>query len=177
MLGSLDHVTRQLTVHTSPTKRSSDFVAHLEQLDRLYGPRLTRSTHQAGGTRRGQRPNPHKQTLDGGACRPRTLAHRRVVAEVCAGTQRRGGLARSQGTSSGASDLCRLRRARPCDSPGRARAEQSARHPSVGRTTNLCLVPADDLAPEHEFSHVTAANHSRRGYGRCQSAGDGTAAR
>jgi transposase len=38
MLGSLDHVTRQLVVHTSPTKRSSDFVAHLEQLDRLYGP-------------------------------------------------------------------------------------------------------------------------------------------
>ena len=38
MLGSLDHVTRQLIVHTSPTKRSSDFVAHLEQLDRLFGP-------------------------------------------------------------------------------------------------------------------------------------------
>ena len=39
MLGSLDHITRQLIVHTSPTKRSSDFVAHLEQLDRLYGPK------------------------------------------------------------------------------------------------------------------------------------------
>jgi transposase len=39
MLGSLDHVTRQFIVHTSPTKRSSDFIAHLEQLDRLYGPR------------------------------------------------------------------------------------------------------------------------------------------
>jgi transposase len=39
MLGSLDHVTHQLIVHTSPTKRSSDFLAHLEQLDRLYGPR------------------------------------------------------------------------------------------------------------------------------------------
>jgi len=38
ILGSLDHVTRQLIVHTSPTKRSTDFVAHLEQLDRLYGP-------------------------------------------------------------------------------------------------------------------------------------------
>jgi transposase len=38
MLGSCDHVTRQLIVHTSPTKRSTDFVAHLEQLDRLYGP-------------------------------------------------------------------------------------------------------------------------------------------
>jgi hypothetical protein len=39
MLGSFDHVTRQLIVPTSPTKRSSDFVTHLEQLDRFYGPR------------------------------------------------------------------------------------------------------------------------------------------
>lgn len=39
LLGSLDHVTRELILHTSPTKRSSDFVAHLEQLDRLYGPK------------------------------------------------------------------------------------------------------------------------------------------
>jgi hypothetical protein len=38
MLGSLNHVTRELTLHTSRTKRSSDFVAHLEQLDALYGP-------------------------------------------------------------------------------------------------------------------------------------------
>jgi hypothetical protein len=38
MLGSFDHVTRQLIVHTSRSKRSSDFVAHLEQLDRFYGP-------------------------------------------------------------------------------------------------------------------------------------------
>jgi hypothetical protein len=39
MLGSLDHVTRRLIVHTSPTKRSSDFVAHPEQLERLHGPK------------------------------------------------------------------------------------------------------------------------------------------
>jgi hypothetical protein len=39
MLGSLDHVTRHLIVHTSPTKRSSDFVAHLQQLDEAYGPK------------------------------------------------------------------------------------------------------------------------------------------
>ena len=44
MLGSLDHVTRQLIVHTSPTKRSSDFIAHLEQLDRLFGPQPGRQT-------------------------------------------------------------------------------------------------------------------------------------
>ena len=44
MIGSLDHVTRQLIVHTSPTKRSSDFIAHLEQLDHLYGPQPGRAT-------------------------------------------------------------------------------------------------------------------------------------
>ena len=38
MLGSLNYVTHELIVHTRPTKRSSDFVAHLEQLDALYGP-------------------------------------------------------------------------------------------------------------------------------------------
>ena len=43
MIGSLDHATRQLIVHTSPTKRSSDFVAHLEQLDLLYGPKPGRA--------------------------------------------------------------------------------------------------------------------------------------
>ena len=42
MLGSLDHVTRQLIVHTSPSKRSTDFVAHLEQLDEFYGPKPSR---------------------------------------------------------------------------------------------------------------------------------------
>jgi hypothetical protein len=44
MMGSLDHVSRRLIVHTSQTKRSSDFITHLEQLDRLYGPSPGRST-------------------------------------------------------------------------------------------------------------------------------------
>jgi hypothetical protein len=39
ILGSLDHVTRRLIVHTSKTKKSRDFLAHIEQLDRLYGPK------------------------------------------------------------------------------------------------------------------------------------------
>ena len=39
MLGVLDHATRKLIVHTSPTKRSTDFVALLEQIDRVYGPK------------------------------------------------------------------------------------------------------------------------------------------
>ena len=36
-------MTRELIVHTSPTKRSADFVALLEQLDRLYGPQPGRA--------------------------------------------------------------------------------------------------------------------------------------
>jgi transposase len=39
ILGSLDHAAKRLIVHTSSTKRSSDFIAHLEQLDALYGPK------------------------------------------------------------------------------------------------------------------------------------------
>lgn len=43
MLGSLNHATRELIVQTSPTKRSSDFVAHLQQLDEAYGPKPGRA--------------------------------------------------------------------------------------------------------------------------------------
>lgn len=39
MLGARDAATGKLVVHTSPTKRSSDFIALLERLDRHYGPR------------------------------------------------------------------------------------------------------------------------------------------
>jgi hypothetical protein len=38
MLGVLDWVPRNLVVHTSRTKRSTDFIALLEDLDRRYGP-------------------------------------------------------------------------------------------------------------------------------------------
>ena len=38
-MGSLDFCARKLVVHTSRSKKSADFIAHLEQLDRLYGPR------------------------------------------------------------------------------------------------------------------------------------------
>jgi hypothetical protein len=52
MLGSLNHVTRELTVHTSPTKRSSDFLAHLKQIDALYGPMPGRARkHQSRWSR------------------------------------------------------------------------------------------------------------------------------
>jgi transposase len=38
LLGALDHAERELIVLTSGTKRSGDFVALLERLDRDYGP-------------------------------------------------------------------------------------------------------------------------------------------
>ncbi len=38
ILGAQDAVTRELIVHTSRTKRSSDFVALLEAIERRYGP-------------------------------------------------------------------------------------------------------------------------------------------
>jgi len=39
MMGALDWVGRKLTVITSRTKRSTDFIALLEELDRIYGPK------------------------------------------------------------------------------------------------------------------------------------------
>lgn len=39
MMGSLDFAQRRLVVHTSRSKRSADFIAHLEQLDLIYGPK------------------------------------------------------------------------------------------------------------------------------------------
>jgi transposase len=42
MLGLLDWARRDLIVRTSRTKRSSDFIALLEEVDRRYGPKLGR---------------------------------------------------------------------------------------------------------------------------------------
>jgi hypothetical protein len=39
LMGVLDHATHRLIVHTSKTKRSADFIALLETLDGIYGPR------------------------------------------------------------------------------------------------------------------------------------------
>jgi transposase len=39
MMGSLDYARRNLIITTSRTKRSVDFIAHLQALDRLYGPK------------------------------------------------------------------------------------------------------------------------------------------
>ena len=39
MIGALDFVSRDLIVETSRSKRSSDVIALLERLDRMYGPK------------------------------------------------------------------------------------------------------------------------------------------
>jgi DDE superfamily endonuclease len=39
MMGALEHTARTLIVQTSRTKRSADFIALLEKLDSLYGPK------------------------------------------------------------------------------------------------------------------------------------------
>ena len=41
MLGVLDWARRDLIVHTRRSKRSSDFIALLEEIDRRYGPKLS----------------------------------------------------------------------------------------------------------------------------------------
>jgi len=43
MMGAQDAATRELIVHTSRTKRSADFVALLEEIDRRFGPRPGRA--------------------------------------------------------------------------------------------------------------------------------------
>jgi len=40
LLGVLDWARRELVVHPSRTKRSADFIALLEEVDRRYGPKL-----------------------------------------------------------------------------------------------------------------------------------------
>src|SRR5258708_2767537 len=64
MMGALDWIGRKLTVTTSRTKRSIDFIALLEVLDRLYGPRpglgprpLSSSSITARSMSAGQTPN------------------------------------------------------------------------------------------------------------------------
>ena len=43
LIGALDHGTGTLIVHRSPTKRSTDFIALLERLDQIYGPKPGRA--------------------------------------------------------------------------------------------------------------------------------------
>jgi DDE superfamily endonuclease len=106
MLGVLDWARRKLIVRTSRTKRSSDFIALLEEIERRYGPK------------RGVVLKPLVLVLDNGpihtskasraALAARPLAHRRVAAEICSRAERyRGSLARPEAASPRSSDVQR----------------------------------------------------------------------
>ncbi len=139
ILGSLDHVTRRLIVHHQQDQEKQRLPRPSRTTRQAIWPK-TRPAGQAGRPRRRQWSDPYQQDLAGGACRPKTLAHRRVVAQVRARTERhRTGLARPQGPSSGPSDLCRPRRPRPRNPQSRQQAQCRTNAASVGRTENLCL--------------------------------------
>ena len=107
MLGVLDWARRELIVRTSRTKRSSDFIALLEEVDRRYGPKLGVAITAARARPR-QRPDPHQQGVTGSPCRARPLAQGRVAAEIRAGAERhRGSLARPEAASPRSPDLHR----------------------------------------------------------------------
>jgi len=95
MLGSLDHVTRELIVHTSPTKRSGDFVAHLEQLDHLYGPMPGRPTKPVVLVEDNGR-----STSANSRSQPSPLAHTGSRSSGCPSTRPNSTTSRSSGTTS-----------------------------------------------------------------------------
>jgi hypothetical protein len=81
LIGSLNHLTRALVVHTSPTKRSSDVITHLQLLDERYGPKPVVLVEDNG-------PIHHSQASQAALGGPLALARSRVVAEICPGTER-----------------------------------------------------------------------------------------
>ena len=98
--------------------------------------------------------DPHQQALAGRSWLPaRTLAHRRVAAQVCAGIERhRTRLARSQGASSGASQTSSLNLTRSTrefhqafvaalNAERTASSVGQATHPSLGRAGPLAMTP------------------------------------
>jgi hypothetical protein len=113
MLGSLDHVTRQLIVHTSPTKRSRDFIAHLEQLDRLYGPQPGRQAKPVVLVEDNGPIHTSKRSLAALAARAHWITVEWLPKYAPETQRHRAGLARPQGPSPRPSDLHRRRRARP----------------------------------------------------------------
>ncbi len=51
MMGSLNQLTRELMLRASPIKRSSDFIAHLQQIDERYGPKPGRPSTPVASSR------------------------------------------------------------------------------------------------------------------------------
>ena len=125
MIGSLDHLTRQLMVHTSPTKRASDFIAHTEQLHHLYGPQPGRAMTSVVLVEDNGPIHVSKLALAAIEARKHWLAVE-WLPKYAPGTQRhRGGLARSQDLLSRAPDLPRHTGSRSCHPRSRRRLTRS----------------------------------------------------
>jgi transposase InsO family protein len=98
LIGAFDWAQRELIVHTSPHKRSADFIAFLEQIDRRYGPKPGVDAKPVwlvldnGPIHTSKATRPFDRLRSAG--RPRVLAHGRVAAELCPRAQcHRAGLA------------------------------------------------------------------------------------
>ena len=106
MLGVLDGARRKLIVRTSRTKRSSDCIALLEEVDRRYGPKLGVVLKPIVLVLTTARSTPEGLTCGPRRARPR--AQGRVATEIRAGAERhRGSLARPEATSPRPSDVQR----------------------------------------------------------------------
>jgi hypothetical protein len=106
VIGALDFAAHKLTVSTSATKRSSDFIDFLGRLDAIYGPCSGRDDKPVIFVL-DKRTHSYQQ---GFARRPRrtALAHRRMAAEIRPRAERhRALLARSEEQLSRPSDLHR----------------------------------------------------------------------
>ena len=130
MMGALDHAARRLVVHTSKTKRSADFIALLERLDGLCGPRP------------GLPIKPVVIVLDNGPIHVSKAAIAAFAARAHWLTvewlPKYAPVARSQSPSSGSPDLHRRRRSRSSHSRRCNELERRTKHRSVGQTENLC---------------------------------------
>jgi hypothetical protein len=80
MLGVLDWAGRKLVVQTSATKRSTDFIALLQTLDRWYGPKPSAPIRPVVLVLDNGPIHVSKLTLQ--ALAARALAHRRVAAQI-----------------------------------------------------------------------------------------------
>jgi hypothetical protein len=139
MLGVLDRARRDLLVRTSRTKRGSDFIALLAEIDQRWGPTP------------GEVIRPVVLVLDNGpthtgkatraALAGRThWARRRVAAETRPGAERhRGRLARPEAAPPRPPDIHRPGGPRPCHPRRGRRAQCGAQPPSVGQPANRCL--------------------------------------
>ena len=77
MLGAFDPLGRRLLVHTSPTKRSTDFLALLDQLGTAYG--TTERARPLVAVLDNRPIHTSKLTTK---ARPAHLAHPRMAAEI-----------------------------------------------------------------------------------------------